>query len=968
MKKNILSIFTLFLMLISVGINAQKTYNYESHPNDKMGTRIYTLDNGLKVYMSVNKEEPRIQAYVAVRVGGKHDPSETTGLAHYFEHMMFKGTPNFGTINWEKEKVLIDEIEQLFEIYRVETDQAKRNELYRKIDSISYIASTYAIPNEYDKIAKAIGSQGTNAATSYDATFYIENIPSNQLENWAILQADRFTHPVLRLFHTELETVYEEKNMSLTNDGRKVIERMFQVLFPNHPYGQQTVLGEAEHLKNPSMKNIREFFEKYYIPNNMAVILAGDFNPDEAIITIDKHFGTLKTKPVPEFSFKPEPPKTKITETEVIGLEAENLMIAYRFPGIASDEALFVNMMAQMLFNQKAGIIDLNINQKQLALSGAAFPYMLGDYSALVLSGRPKAGQTLEELRILLIEQIDELKKGNFPDWMLEAAINNMKLQEMKQLESNSSRTRSMMNMFLHEISLERSINYIDRISKITKEELVNFANKNLQDNYVVIYKRQGTPPDIESVAKPPITPIHLNRDAESDFFKKIKANKVPSLEPVFVDFNKDIKKLKSKNKQEILYVENKENNTFNLYFHYDIGSWNDNILSLAVSYLPYLGTSKMSAEQIQQEFYKLACTFSVSTGNEETYISISGLSDNFEAALKLAESIVADPVANPEALKNLIADILKSRNDAKTRQQSNFAALTDYAVYGKNSPGKYFLTEEELNNIKPEQLINTIKKLNSYPHRVLYYGNLNSKELVKQINKNHKTPKKFIKPAEVKEFKELPTDKNVIYFAEYNANQSNIQLVTKSVSFDKNLIPIVSLYNSYFGGSMNAIVFQEMREKRSLAYTARSTFRSPSKADGNYMNFAFIATQNDKAVDAIEAFNELFDNMPLSENAFNLAKDGIKSRIETERITKTRLLFTYLSNRRLGLEQDTRKDIYFGIENLTIDDVKKFSDKYLKDQTKTYIILGREKEIDFDSLKKYGEKIKLTQEEIFGY
>ncbi|MBO7182976.1 MAG: insulinase family protein, partial [Bacteroidales bacterium] len=255
----------LLMALLVLAINACQPA-YESVENDPMQTRIYTLDNGLKVYMSVNENEPRIQTYVAVRAGGKNDPAETTGLAHYFEHLMFKGTKQFGTSNYELEKPLLDQIEALYEVYRAESDAEKRAAIYHQIDSISYEASKIFIPNEYDKLMAAIGSEGTNAFTGYDQTAYVENIPSNQLENWARIQADRFENAVIRGFHTELETIYEEKNMSLTRDSRKAYEKIFSLLYPNHPYGNQTILGSQEHLKNPSITNIKNFHKTYYVP------------------------------------------------------------------------------------------------------------------------------------------------------------------------------------------------------------------------------------------------------------------------------------------------------------------------------------------------------------------------------------------------------------------------------------------------------------------------------------------------------------------------------------------------------------------------------------------------------------------------------------------------------------------------------------------------------------------------------
>ena len=281
MKKIRLLISAIVVLIISVtSLMAQKNYNYVTYPNDPLQIREYTLDNGLKVFMSVYKDAPKIQTYIAVRAGSKNDPAETTGLAHYLEHMMFKGTEKLGTKDWEKEKVLIQKIEDLFEAYRMFEDQTTRTAIYKMIDSLSYEASKLAIANEYDKAMSAIGSTGTNAFTSNDYTMYVENIPNNQLEAWAMIQADRFENLVLRLFHTELETIYEEKNMSLTKDGRKANEAMLSALFPHHPYGTQTTLGEAEHLKNPSMRNIRNFVAQYYVPNNICISMAGDFNPD----------------------------------------------------------------------------------------------------------------------------------------------------------------------------------------------------------------------------------------------------------------------------------------------------------------------------------------------------------------------------------------------------------------------------------------------------------------------------------------------------------------------------------------------------------------------------------------------------------------------------------------------------------------------------------------------------------------
>ena len=467
--------------------------------------------------MTVNKETPRIQTYIAVRVGGKNDPAETTGLAHYFEHLMFKGTTNFGTQNYEIEKPLLDQIEEQFEVYRKTTDSLERKAIYAKIDSISYEASKYAIPNEYDKLMAAIGANGTNAYTSFDVTCYTEDIPSNQIDNWAKIQAERFENCVIRGFHTELETVYEEKNMSLTRDPRKVYEAVLSSLFPHHPYGTQTVLGTQEDLKNPSITNIKEYYKKWYVPNNMAICLSGDFDPDEMIATIDKYFGHLKpNKNLPKLNLPKETPITAPIVREVLGPDAESLTLAWRFPGAASKEFETLQVVSQILYNGKAGLIDLDLNQQQKVLQAYGYPLDMADYSALMLQGRPKQGQTLDDVKNLLLEEISKLRAGDFDEKMLQANINNFKLYEMQRLESNEGRADMFVNAFVNGAKWEDEVTAIDRMAKLTKADVVAFANKYLTDqNYAAIYKKQGQDPNEKKMTKPSITPIVMNRESK---------------------------------------------------------------------------------------------------------------------------------------------------------------------------------------------------------------------------------------------------------------------------------------------------------------------------------------------------------------------------------------------------------------------------------------------------------------------
>ncbi|MDR2121041.1 MAG: insulinase family protein [Tannerella sp.] len=961
-------VLVLAVILLAVACqNTSKKYAYESVPGDPLKTRIYTLDNGLKVFLSVNKDEPRIQTFIGVRVGGKNDPAETTGLAHYFEHLMFKGTQHFGTSDYEAEKPLLDRIEALFETYRQTTGEAERKAIYAEIDSVAQEASKVAIPNEYDKLMSAIGSQGTNAFTSYDVTAYMENIPSNEVENWAMIQADRFTNPVIRLFHTELETVYEEYNMGLTRDSWRMSDTLMNALFPHHPYGTQTILGTQEHLKNPSIVNIKKYFDTYYVPNNMAICMVGDLDPDSVIATVDRYFGKLTPGELPELKISPEQPIETPVVKEVVGLEAENIMIGYRLPAANTREAAVIEFIDYLLTNGKAGLIDLNLVQKQKLLRGGSGTDILADYTMFILYGTPKEGQTLDEVKDLLLGQIDLLKKGEFDEQLLDAVINNFKLNRYYQQEAYSYAAQLLLFSFVNGIDWKDAVGRIDLQSKLSKQDVVDFANKYLNDNYAVVYKRQGTPGD-KKLDKPSITPISTNRDNESAFLASVKAREVRPIEPLFVDYDKDLSKLSVKGKVPLLYKQNTVNPIFSLYYVFEMGNNHDKALGTAFNYLNYLGTSTRTAEEIKSELYRLACSFGVQATNERVYVYISGLSDNFDKALAILEDRLADAKPDREVYDNLVTDILKSRADAKTNQNDNFNALRQYAVWGAQSPQTHILSEAELKAMNPEELVNRTKNLKNFEHTILYYGPLTEKQITDALERSHALGETLQPVPAPAPFAEQETNENRVLLAHYDAKQIYMSMFHKGGKFDRAIEADRTMYNEYFGGNMNSIVFQEMREARGLAYSASAGYRFPAKSDRAYYMQTFIATQNDKMTDAIDAFHDILNNMPESENAFGIAKEAILTNIRTQRTLRANVLWSYLDAQEFGFETDRNRELFEKIPSLTLDHVKAFQQQYVKNKPYTYCILGDTKDLNVEALNKIGTVTFLKPEDIFGY
>ena len=955
---------------LSMSLLAQKQYTYESVPNDPIKVRIYTLDNGLKIYMSVNKEEPKIQVTVATNAGSKLDPAETTGLAHYFEHLMFKGTKRFGTTNYAAEEPLLNQIEELFEVYRKTTDEKERNRIFARIDSISQVASTYVIANEYDKLMSIIGSTGTNAGTWIDGTNYYECIPSNQLENFLIIQADRFQNPVLRTFHTELETIYEEKNMTLASDGRRVMVTMWEGLFPTHPYGTQTTIGTQEHLRNPSITNVKKFFDTYYVPNNMAIVMSGDFDPDAAIAMIDKYFGTMKLSPLPEFKFTPEKPITSPVVKEVVGKDAEKLSMAWRMDNISSKEIPVMLLAEMILTNGHAGLVDLNINQKQRLLNAGSSPTMLHDYSYIQMFASPKKGQTLEEARDILLEQIDLLQKGEFQDWLLQACINDLRLRQIKDYESNRGRTGEMEEAFCLGISWKDKVNLFDEMEKITKQQIIDFAKKYLgKNNYVIVYKRQGKQTDFDKVKKPKVTPLKINRDDKSDFVKMIEDRKVPEIQPVFVDIQRDLKTYNAQNGVKMYYTKNDQNELFSLNYVVDMGEYQDRLLNMAASYLEYLGTDKYTPEQIKEEFYKLGCSFSMAAGDDRSYITISGLSKNMEAAMTLFEHILHNAKPNQEALNNLVQDVFKYRENAKSNSQAILSFLINYGVYGAKSPTKYTqLSKKELSELTPEMLINKLKEWMSYQQFAIYYGPQPQEKVIAAINSIH-NPKDLKAVPPQKHFPEDVPQKDRVYVVNYELPQQ-AYLVSFSFSdkFKKENSPYARLYNEYFGGGMSSIVFQELREARALAYHAMAQYISPDDTEDLYRNLCLIICGTDKLQESVKAFDDLLTNMPENENSFTLAQNAAVDYYRTARIAPKNIVWSYLSWQKLGLNEDPRKANFDKIQNLNLSDVKQFHNNNVKGKPRTFLVFGNTKDIDMKYLKTIGKVKILKLDELFGF
>ncbi|AEV97187.1 peptidase M16 [Niastella koreensis] len=945
-------------------------YTYKYVTNDPMQTRFYTLKNGMSVILTVNHKEPRIVYRMAVRTGSNNDPKDHTGLAHYLEHLLFKGTDKYGTLDWAKEKPYLDKIDALYEQYGATKDPAARVALYHKIDSVSGVASHYAIANEYDKLMSNIGSQKTNAHTWVEETVYEEDIPSNAVDKFLTIQAERFRKPVFRLFHTELEAVYEEKNRGLDNDGVKMQEAMMSGLFPTHNYGQQTTIGTIEHLKNPSLIAIRNYYNKYYVPNNMGIILSGDFDADAMIKKVEQAFAYMQSKPVQEYKSAPEKPITAPIVKEIFGPNAENMRICFRSPAAGTHEAMVLDLASSVLSNGKAGLLDLNLNKQQKAQATQAGLQQYKDYGIFILLGMPKQGQKLEDVKDLLMGQLELLKKGEFDESMIKAIVANTKLDLLQSLDNSTSGAQRLMDAFIKNrgAQWDKEVSYLDDMAKVTKAELVAVVNKYLNDkNYVLLYKRKGDDKNIAKVDKPAITPIETNAGKSSDFVKKMEAIQVGDIQPLWLDYDKDINLSKS-GIADVLTVQNKSNELFSLYYQFDMGTWNDKLLPLAASYLQFLSTDKYSAEQISKSFYNIACNFNISTNAEITTVNITGLQENFDKAVSLFEEVLANCKPDEAALTALKSRVMKGRANAKANKQNIMQGLIAYARYGAKNPFNAALTDAEIDQLKATDLVNELHSLMQYKHRIMYYGPLTDADFKTSIAKLHTLPASFKEYPAKMNFTPSVQTSNQLLFANYDMVQSEIAWIRNDAGYDASKEVVVNVFNNYFGGGMGSVVFQTIRESKALAYSTFASYNTPAKKENPFYMMAYVGCQADKMNEAIKGMNELLNDLPASEQRFELARTGFKKDLETERITKEDIIDAYLKAQQKGWKGDFRKDEYAALSTLKLEDVQKMHKEQISNKPFTYCVVASDKKIKLDDLKTIGEVKTVSLEELFGY
>ncbi|MDQ3192680.1 MAG: insulinase family protein, partial [Bacteroidota bacterium] len=824
----------LFLLSLSTLLNAQSFTTYE---NDPLNVKKYVLKNGLTVMLSENHDLPQVYGMVVVNAGGKNDPADATGLAHYLEHMLFKGTTTMGTIDYEKEKPFLDKINDLYEELGQTKADTARKRIQKEINNQSVLAADYAIANEMDKMLAEMGASNVNAFTTEEFTAYINTFPSNQMEKWLEIYSHRFQNPVFRLFQSELETVYEEKNKGNDNGFNQVFEKFSAGFYKNHPYGQQSIIGTAEHLKNPPLKKMYEYFETYYVANNMAIILSGDFKSEEVLPLIEAKFSSWRTSEVPTFPTYEEKPFAGREKIEVKLTPVKVGVMGFRTVPNGHPDLAPLEVCNKILSNEEqTGLLDKLVLDGEVMMSGL-YPLSYNDHGGAIVFVVPKLiGQSIEKAEELVKERLKQVQRGEFEVNTLEAVKLNQRKQILTKWENNNDRVMEMAQAFSQKRDWSDYIKFEEQIAEVTLEDVKRVAGKYYGENYLMFISKMGFPKK-EKLEKPGFEPVIPKNEVKSEFYTKWQEVPSSSINAKYVDFEKDIIKSEIREKVNLYTTYNPFNTIFSAEIKYGAGTYSYPVLKYTAEYLNLIGSSTKSSSELRNSLYELGCSYNFSVSEDELILHIEGMEENLSQALFILNEFLLSPEINDKKLKKVQSD-LKATNKIQKREPSYIAdALQEFALYGKESSYLRDLNSSEIKKLKSQDLIKAFDLASGYEITINYTGQKNHKD-VKEIfssSLNFK-PELIAKKTKVVLDRTVPEQTIILLCNKKTAVQSQLYFNIEGTLLNLERVPRIDAFNEYFGANMSSLVFQEIREFRSLAYSAYANYR-PAKLN-NKNNF----------------------------------------------------------------------------------------------------------------------------------
>ncbi len=951
-KPFLLLVFSFCLVLFS--------YTQAQNP---LKVETFRLDNGLKVILCEEHSQPKVYGCVVVHAGSKNEKPTATGVAHYFEHIMFKGTDRIGTTDWAKEKLYLDSISQAYDRLHATKDAKQRHDIQLEINRLNIAASKYAIPNEVDAILQKMGCTRLNAGTSYDYTVYYNTLPSNQLANWMDVYVERFRNPVFRLFQSELEAVYEEKNMYDNQMGHDFSRNIFTEAFGEHPYSRE-VIGLAEHLKNPQPSEMQEFFNTYYVANNMTLLLVGDFNTAEARRLIKDKFSVWRSGELPK---QPTYNMPKFEKQKVLDVRQTPIKMGIMiFPGVTEKHPDYMPLdMLGSILGGGSGLLDKAASDNRIMMA-QLMPLSLQDAGSTVILYVPNIiGQKHPAAEQVIWDCIDSIKQGNFSDELLESIKTSSIVSQQRQVESFESISNLLLNLELKGSDYQEWLRDNKRWMNITRDEVIEVANKYFDRDHCTLVRSKMGFPKHDAAVKPDWDHLEAqNQGVKSSFAKMIESNVPDPIKPQIIDFKKDVSITDVTPHCQLYSTFNPRNDIFELRITYNYGLLDDYNLDRAISYMEMLGADSMNLQQFNMAMDLLGGSTSLYTsGDDRCVLRVSGLEQNMDSILSLVSRWVFKPTHDARMIAKAVDGMKANVKAAKNDSDSWMEALDEYVDYGSQSSFLRQMPIKEWGKLTGEQLHDEMLKIFTRNGFATFTGNTDPSDICAKLLQ-YGLVRNDVEALPRRAFKRQLPDQSQVYFA-HNKKflQSNIQFIIPSINFDTADQAASFLFNEYFGGSMNGVVFQEIREFRSLGYSTRGYFSYNLRNLNPSFLYCYLGTQCDKTYDGVEAMRQLMVDFPERPDKLAPAIEQKVAARNSDYYSFRNIPSFVYNNMEIGWTYDHRAEITQQISRLTMDDLRAFHNKYIKGRPLVVQITGNAKKYDPKAVAKLlGTNTKLTE------
>ena len=946
--------------------------SYQSQAEDLNALKVkeYRLENGLTVWLNEDHSQPKVFGAVVVKAGAKDCPD--TGIAHYFEHMMFKGTDRIGTLDYESEKVLLDSIAMKYDELAMTEDTAARARLQKEINELSIRSSEYVIPNEFNRLINRFGGSGLNAATSYDATIYFNTFSPQYMVQWAEINSERLINPVFRLFQSELETVYEEKNMYGDFIGGQVMDTLMARYFGPHPYAYP-IIGSTKNLKNPRLTEMHKFFEDYYVASNMALILSGDFDAQQVMPILEKAFSRIRSGNAPKQEKVMLPPfngrETMKVKFPIPFIKAMGL--GFRGVSANHEDQVALNIAVNLLNNSNGtGYLDKLMVEHKL-MGALAINESMNEAGILAVAIMPKLLiQSYSSAEKMVWDEINRVKNGDFSDEM----FNSLKLEQKRQyassLENIDSRATIMMNLFSQGKSWNDYLNEVARIESITKEDVVRVAQKYFSNNYLCVTKSTGKYPK-DNLPKPAFSPVvPRNADASSSYAKQLEKIPEQQVAPRIIDFEKDVKTSKLTPLVTLYTTPNPLNDIFTLNISYGIGALEQPELMQLTNYLQLLGTESLSFEQFRSRLQSIGSTLAFDVTPDAFVMKVTGFDNHIDETMELVGDFIRHAKADDKKLRQIVDDAKVSEKAFFKSGDNVASALLEQVKYGDQSRYLRKLSLSQIKKLKGKDMLAIYDKVRSVQCDLHYCGTLPVEKVIGTI-RQHLPLERTTVASNSPYYRELKQyDRPTVFFIDMpDMAQSIVYGYVKGDPVDDKASRHASrLFSVYFGGDMSSLMFQEIREFRSFAYRTSGRYQLPNHAHkGTAGSFtAMLSTQSDKTLDALGVLDSLIREMPLKPERMEAVKQTLVIRINNDYPPFRNLSEKVASTRMEGFDRDPAEEFLRDIATMDMQDIFRFYREQISGRPVVYVIAGNRKHIDMKKLAKYGTIIKVKKKDIY--